>query len=81
MTDHGRVSLELAIKAAKQPEISFACENPAAQQAEIFPWNRFVRRHPYPGPPPEWSGYCVNQRCACDCHHNEAQDEIELIEA
>lgn len=78
-TDHGQVMLDEMADFPPPPAISFGCENPTAQQAEIFPWNRSARRHPHSGQRPQWSGYCVIDRCACDCHFNEALDEIQLL--
>jgi len=74
-TDHGQVMVDELNEFSLPPYVSFGCENPTAQQAEIFPWNRSARRHPYSGQRPQWSGYCVTA-CACDCHNNEPLDEI-----
>jgi hypothetical protein len=47
--------------------ISFGCQYPRAQQAEITPrWQG--RRHPVHGDRPQWSGYCVIVECECPCH-------------
>lgn len=78
-TDHGLASLELAVEAAKERGISAACQNPTTQQADIFPWNGYARRHPYFGERVESSGYCVSVDCSCDCHKNEALDVIDEI--
>jgi hypothetical protein len=51
----------------RELRVSFGCENPRAQQAEITP--RYQgRRHPYAGDRPQWSGYCVYMDCECSCH-------------
>jgi hypothetical protein len=47
--------------------ISHACKYPAEPQAEIMRGHR-GRRHPFEGSRPEWSGYCVPNRCNCKCH-------------
>jgi hypothetical protein len=47
--------------------VSFACTHPSEPQAEILPADR-ARRHPYEGNRPQWSGYCVIGKCACECH-------------
>jgi hypothetical protein len=80
-TDHGRVMNDELEYSRKNPSesslpalVSFGCENPTDQQAEIFPWNRYARRHPYSGNRPQWSGYCTNPECRHECHDNEPQE-------
>lgn len=77
-SDHYRASIDLAIEADLKPWVSFGCQHPTEQQAPVLPEHR-GRRHPYSGRRPEWSGYCTARRCACECHLNDALDEIKEI--
>jgi hypothetical protein len=47
--------------------VSHACMYPAETQAVIGPEPQ-GRRHPYEGYRPKFSGYCVIDICACECH-------------
>jgi hypothetical protein len=53
----------------EDPYISSACQDPTAFQAPILPAHQ-TRRHPYDGPRPKYSGYCIPQECKCPCHNN-----------
>src|SRR6266849_4304179 len=62
------------VKQAERPPeeevvfISSACRFPRQQQAEIVLADQAVR-HPFSGPRPEFSGYCVvSGSCECKCH-------------
>jgi hypothetical protein len=77
-SDHYRTSIDLAIEADSKPWVSFGCQHPTEQQAPILPVHQ-RRRHPYSGKRSDWSGYCVIDTCACECHQNEALDEIEDV--
>jgi hypothetical protein len=70
---------ELAVEAAKEPVISSGCSDPTTQQAELLPRDQW-RRHPYSGQRPRWSGYCVLNGCACECHTNEPLDGTDFQE-
>jgi hypothetical protein len=77
-TDHGQVMVDELREFPLPLFVSAGCENPTTPQAEISPWNRSARRHPYSGERPQWSGYCVTDDCACECHYNEPIDESQL---
>jgi hypothetical protein len=47
--------------------VSPGCQEPRMQQAEILLVDQW-RRHPYDGPRPQWSGWCLPPGCACSCH-------------
>lgn len=63
-----------------EPFVSHACEFPADQQAVLIPGS-MKRRHPWIGHRPEYSGYCVIDTCACECHQaqpGELAKEVRL---
>lgn len=74
-SDHYRACIDLAYDEAEKAFTSSACLHPAQQQATISPEQR-GRRHPYDGDRPEFSGYCVSDKCACPCHYDDALPEI-----
>jgi len=67
VSDGGKLCRLLTQEADQEFFVSSACRFPAQQQAEILPSDR-GHRHPYRGPRPQWSGYCVVESCACPCH-------------
>jgi hypothetical protein len=78
-SDHYRSDINSAIEKASEPMVSHACEYPRDQQAPISPSYQ-GRRHPYEGDRPQWSGFCVADQCACDCHRNDTLDELHELE-
>lgn len=79
-SDHGWNSMLMALDDAEEPCISSGCSRPGDHQAPCV--TTWARRHPSstlertPN-----TGWCVDLKCACDCHANEPLpiDDIEEI--
>jgi hypothetical protein len=79
-SDHGWNSLLMAMDDAQDSQVSSGCLRPDDHQAPCI--TPGARRHPTSTlERPVNSGWCVDPKCACDCHSNEPipTDDLEEL--